>query len=96
LKYRAEDQEIIIAQGLYFDERARKLMDSFVRHGAMQCGYCTLAFIVTSHYILNKNPDADDEINEGLKSVVCKCGTYFQIKEAVKEAKKHYDHFSSS
>jgi Aerobic-type carbon monoxide dehydrogenase, small subunit CoxS/CutS homologs len=97
LAIEAEDQEIITAQGLYSDERARKLMDSFVRHGAMQCGFCTPAFIVTSHYILNKYPDADDdEINEGLKSAICRCGTYFQIKEAVKEAKKYYDHFSKS
>ncbi|MFP3131150.1 MAG: 2Fe-2S iron-sulfur cluster-binding protein, partial [Nitrososphaeria archaeon] len=47
LAIEAEDQEIITAEGLYSDERARKLMDSFVRHGAMQCGFCTPAFIVT-------------------------------------------------
>ncbi len=97
LAIEADGQEIITAQGLYSDERARKLMDSFVKHGAMQCGFCTPAFILTSHYILNKYPDADDEkINEGLKSLICRCGTYFQIKEAIKEAKKYYDHFSKS
>ncbi|MGC8568627.1 MAG: (2Fe-2S)-binding protein [Nitrososphaeria archaeon] len=91
LTVEADGSEITTAEGLYHDPRARKLMDSFVKHGAMQCGFCTPAFVVASHSLLLRNPMADDrEISESLKGIVCRCGTYFQIRAAVKDAAKSY------
>ncbi|MEM3249563.1 MAG: (2Fe-2S)-binding protein, partial [Conexivisphaerales archaeon] len=91
LAVEAEGKEVVTAEGLYTDERARKLQESFVEHGAMQCGFCTPAFVVTSHYVLSKNPEIDgDDLKKELSGVICRCGTYYQIYDAVMDARKHY------
>ena len=96
LSVEADGSEILTAEGIYNDKRARQLMESFVKHGAMQCGFCTPAFVITAHSVLSSNPDADEhEISEKLKGVICRCGTYFQIKEAVKTARAFYKGSSS-
>jgi len=88
----ADGSEIVTAEGLPEDGRALSpLQESFVEHGAMQCGFCTPAFVVTAHYLLSRNPDAtDEEIKEGLNGLICRCGTYYQILEAVKGAARGY------
>jgi len=91
LAVEADGKEVVTAEGLYSDERARKLQESFVEHGAMQCGFCTPAFVVTSHYVLSKNPEIEgEELKKELSGVICRCGTYYQIYDAVKDARKYY------
>ncbi len=88
----ADGSEIVTAEGLAGDGRALSpLQESFVEHGAMQCGFCTPAFVVTAHYLLSRNPEAtDDEIKEGLNGLICRCGTHYQILDAVRAAAKGY------
>jgi aerobic-type carbon monoxide dehydrogenase small subunit (CoxS/CutS family) len=63
------------------------LVESYIKHHAMQCGYCTPGFIVTSKALLDKNPTpTDDEIIEALAGNICRCGTYPQHLVAIKEA----------
>jgi carbon-monoxide dehydrogenase small subunit len=86
-----DGSEIVTAEGLAGEELLSPLQKAFVEHGALQCGFCTPAFVVTAHHLLETNPDAtEEEIKEYLSGCVCRCGTYFQIVEAVKDAAKHY------
>ncbi len=63
------------------------LIETYVKHHAMQCGYCTPGFVVTSKALLDKNPDpTEDEIREALSGNLCRCGTYPQHPKAVREA----------
>jgi len=63
------------------------LIESYVKHHAMQCGYCTPGFVVTSKALLDRNPDpTEEEIIEALAGNICRCGTYPQHIIAVKEA----------
>ncbi len=63
------------------------LIESYVKHHAMQCGYCTPGFVVTAKALLDKNPDpTEDEIREALSGNLCRCGTYPQHPKAVREA----------
>ena len=63
------------------------LIESYINHHAMQCGYCTPGFIVTSKALLDRNPaPTDDEIIEALGGNICRCGTYPQHLIAIKEA----------
>ena len=62
------------------------LIESYVTHHAMQCGYCTPGFVVTSKALLDRNPDpTEDEIRDALSGNLCRCGTYPQHIIAVKE-----------
>ncbi|MNW46706.1 Nicotinate dehydrogenase small FeS subunit [compost metagenome] len=61
--------------------------DAFVKHWAIQCGYCTPGFIVNCHALASHNPKADDDaIEEWMQSNLCRCTGYQEIKEAVKAA----------
>ena len=63
------------------------LVEAYVKHHCMQCGYCTPGFITTSKSLLDKNPNpTDEEIIEALGGNLCRCGTYPQHILAVKEA----------
>ena len=52
-----------------------------------QCGYCQGGQILTATALLEKNPKPDDAaIDEAMKGVLCRCGTYFRIRKAIKLA----------
>lgn len=63
------------------------LIEAYIKHHALQCGYCTPGFIVTAKALLdhNFNP-TEDEIKEALAGNLCRCGTYPQHPKAVLEA----------
>ena len=53
------------------------LIDAYVKHSCMQCGFCTPGFIVTAKALLDRNPDPTlDEIKEAMVGNLCRCGTY--------------------
>ena len=63
------------------------LIDAYIKHHALQCGYCTPGFIVTAKALLAHNPDpTEDEIKEALAGNLCRCGTYPQHPKAILEA----------
>jgi aerobic-type carbon monoxide dehydrogenase small subunit (CoxS/CutS family) len=63
------------------------LIDAYVKHHALQCGYCTPGFIVTAKALLDHNADpSEDEIKQALAGNLCRCGTYPQHPKAVLEA----------
>ena len=63
------------------------LIDTYVKHHAMQCGYCTPGFIAISKALLDKNSDPnEDDVKEALAGNLCRCGTYPQHVKAVLEA----------
>ncbi len=65
------------------------LIEAYVKHSCMQCGFCTPGFIVTAKSLLDKNPNPTvDEIKEALVGNLCRCGTYPQHIKAVLEAAK--------
>jgi aerobic-type carbon monoxide dehydrogenase small subunit (CoxS/CutS family) len=63
------------------------LIEQYVKHSAMQCGYCTPGFVVTAKALLDRNPNPTlDEVREALAGNLCRCGTYPQHPKAVLEA----------
>jgi aerobic-type carbon monoxide dehydrogenase small subunit (CoxS/CutS family) len=62
------------------------LIESYVKHHTMQCGYCTPGFVVTSKALLDRNPDpTEEEIRQALSGNLCRCGTYPQHVLAVRD-----------
>jgi len=63
------------------------LVESYIKHHAMQCGYCTPGFITTAKALLDRNPDPTvEDVREALGGNLCRCGTYPQHPKAVLEA----------
>jgi aerobic-type carbon monoxide dehydrogenase small subunit (CoxS/CutS family) len=60
------------------------LIEEYVKHHCMQCGYCTPGFVVTAKALLDRNPNpTEQEIREGLGGNLCRCGTYPQHPKAI-------------
>lgn len=74
-----------LGQGSHVDE----VVDGFVKHDALQCGFCTPGFVMATRAFLNKHPHATlDEIRTGLGGNLCRCGTYYGITQCALEIAK--------
>ena len=63
------------------------LIDAYVEHHCMQCGYCTPGFVVTAKALLDRSPNpTEEDIRDALAGNLCRCGTYPQHVKAVLEA----------
>jgi len=60
---------------------------AYVEKGAVQCGFCTPGFIISTYALLQENPDpTDEEILTALEGNLCRCTGYTRIIEAVRYA----------
>lgn len=63
------------------------LQKAFLETGAIQCGFCTPAQILTAKAFLDNNPNPTvSEIKTGLANVLCRCTGYVRIIDAVLRA----------
>jgi aldehyde oxidoreductase len=66
---------------------AGKLQESFLRHGAAQCGICTPGMLVAATALLERKADPDEsEVQDALGGVLCRCTGYRKIVAAVLDA----------
>ena len=68
--------------------RAGKAVQAaWIRHDVPQCGYCQSGQIMSASALLAKNrAPTDADIDEAMSGNVCRCGTYNQIRAAIKDA----------
>ncbi len=72
------------------DPTLQLLQEKFMEFGAAQCGACTTGMLMAATSLLHHNSQANqEEIEEGLCGVLCRCTGYTKIYDAVKEAQKH-------
>ena len=87
LAAQADGCEITTVEALGTVDRLGPLQESFRRHHALQCGFCTPGMLMTSVDLLKKYPLAsDDAIREGLSGNLCRCTGYEHIVRALREA----------
>lgn len=56
-------------------------------HNVPQCGYCQSGQIMQAAAFLSENPNpSDEQIDNAMNSVICRCGTYQRIRAAIKSA----------
>ena len=55
-----------------------------------QCGYCQSGQILTASALLQQNPNpSDEDIDSAMAGVLCRCGTYYRIRKAIKRAARY-------
>ena len=85
----ADGREVTTVEGLAKNGELSPVQEAFVKHYAFQCGYCTPGMVMTSHALLQTNPNpSEEEIRKALAGNLCMCTGYVQIVEAVKDAAK--------
>jgi carbon-monoxide dehydrogenase small subunit len=86
LAVEADGKEVRTVEGISQGGELAPIQKAFVDHGAAQCGFCTPAWVLATNELLRVNPHpTDTELNEAVSGLVCRCGTYNQIREAVAE-----------
>ena len=87
LAMEAQGKEILTIEGLSEGGDLHPIQETFVTHGAVQCGFCTPGLIMASKVFLEHNPEpSEEEIKKVLAGHLCRCTGYVQIIEAVKAA----------
>ena len=88
LAVQADGAELTTVEGLAGDDGLHPLQEAFREHHALQCGFCTPGFLLTSLYLIREQPDLDDEdeIREALSGNLCRCTGYHNIVDAVRDA----------
>src|SRR5690606_18839452 len=82
-----EGCRIVTVEGLSRDGSLDRLQESFLRHGAAQCGACTPGMLVAAHALLATRPRPDrSEIEVALGGVLWRCTGYARIIDAVVDA----------
>ena len=85
LAIECDGKKIETAEGIA--DAGHPLIESYVKHHCMQCGYCTPGFVTTAKALLDRNPNpTEEEIVEALGGNLCRCGTYPQHPKAIREA----------
>ena len=80
------DRDVVTIEGLNgsVGERLKQL---WIEEDVPQCGYCQPGQIMTAAALLLKSPrPTENEIEACMSGVLCRCGTYQQIKRAIRRA----------
>ena len=86
LAVQADGKRITTVEGLAPDGELTEMQETFHRHHALQCGFCTPGFLVT---LASADPaEWPDEpaVRELLSGNLCRCTGYQQIVNAVLDA----------
>ena len=86
----AENCEITTIEGLAQCSRSgTQLQQSFLEHGAAQCGACTPGMLVSAAALLDRNPMPNEaEVTDAIGGVLCRCTGYRKIIAAILDARK--------
>lgn len=86
LALQAQSKEIETIEGLGSPDHLHPLQESFIKHGAVQCGFCTPGMLMSASAMLKENPSASpDEIKRGISGNLCRCTGYIKIVEAIQD-----------
>ena len=84
LAAQCQGREVLTIEGLERDGRLHPLQQAFIDHGAVQCGYCIPAMILSAKAFLDENPaPTEAQVREALAGNLCRCTGYQKIAEAV-------------
>ncbi|QPP06002.1 (2Fe-2S)-binding protein [Streptomyces bathyalis] len=87
LAAQCDEREVTTIEGLTApDGGSHPLKESFVRHDAFQCGYCTPGQIMSAAALLEEGrAGSDEDIQEFMSGNLCRCGAYVNIVAAVRD-----------
>jgi aerobic-type carbon monoxide dehydrogenase small subunit (CoxS/CutS family) len=78
-----QGRDIFTIEGLS-EDGSHPLQHAWIEVGVSECGYCQPGQIITALALLKQIPQpSDEDINQAMKGVLCRCGTYNRIRGAI-------------
>lgn len=82
----ADGAEIMTIEGLS-EDRSHPLQRAWIEEQVVQCGYCHSGQLLGAYVLLESNPNpTDEDIDEAMQDILCRCGTYQRIRKAIHRA----------
>ena len=92
LASKVEGRDVKTVEFLGDADMLHPLQESFITHGAVQCGYCTPAMLLVGYSLLRKHRrPTDAQIREAMSGTLCRCTGYVQIIEAIRDAAPFFE-----
>ncbi len=80
----ANGGEILTIEGMADKGKLHPIQEAFIKYHGLQCGYCTPGMILSSYYLLSRNPSpTEEEIRYAISGNICRCTGYQNIVRAV-------------
>jgi len=87
LAVEVDGRDVTTIEGLAEEGQLSPVQRAFIKHGAVQCGFCTPAFILAAEALLKRNPNpTEEELKEAVGGILCRCTGYRQIIDAILDA----------
>jgi carbon-monoxide dehydrogenase small subunit len=82
-----DGSEVLTIEGIaQKDGTLHPIQESFLEHGAVQCGFCTPGMVLMGKALLHEKPGpTEDEIRQYIRGNICRCTGYTQIVKAIKD-----------
>lgn len=92
LAVQADGSQITTIEGVADGQKLHPVQESFLKHDAVQCGFCTPGMVLSAVNLLDHNPKPTElEIKEAITGNLCRCTGYQQIVDAIKAVKLTMD-----
>lgn len=89
LAIQAQGANILTVEGLAQDNKLHPLQEAYWENHGLQCGYCTPGMLISSLFLMQRNPDpTEEEIRRGIEGNLCRCTGYVNIVKSIKAAAK--------
>jgi carbon-monoxide dehydrogenase small subunit len=86
----ANGKTVRTVEDLEQDGELDPVQQGFTECHGLQCGFCTPGMMMTSRWLLDKNPDpSDEEIRVAISGQLCRCTGYENIVRSVRWAAEH-------
>lgn len=93
LAAQAHGRKVVTVEALGTPERMHPIQEAFVETGAIQCGYCSPAMILSAYELIQRSPEpTDEEIKDALGGILCRCTGYAKPIEAIRLAATRMKH----
>ena len=84
------NKKITTIEGIGASPTGKAVQAAWVAHDVPQCGYCQSGQIMSACALLaSKKSPSDADIDGAMSGNICRCGTYNEIRAAIKEAAVH-------
>jgi carbon-monoxide dehydrogenase small subunit len=84
MAFQANGKEVTTLRGIGNEKNPHPIQKSFIKYGAVQCGFCTAGMVVTAKALLDQNQNPSrQEIREAISGNLCRCTGYEKIIDAI-------------